>query len=97
MNEVAYTHRAERQAQRCGVPPALIRTALEYADIELPVGGGRIAVRLSDEALYELEHDQGTALADRAASIVLILADETLVTVLRAIGKPSRRYLRRQR
>jgi len=100
MNEVACTRRAERLAQRCGVASELLRTVLEYADIELAVGGGRTALRVSDQGLCQLKSDQGPASADRARDIVLIVSGddrETLLLVLRAQGRPSRRYLRRVR
>lgn len=91
------TRHAERRAQQCGAPPALIDTVLHYADIELPIGDRRTALRLSPEGVAQLRAQQGAVLADRAASIVLILTDGVLATVLRAIGKPSRCYLRRWR
>lgn len=93
MVEVAYTRHAEWRAQQGGVTPALIRTLLEYADIEMPVGRGCTALRVSDQGLYQLSGDQGAALADRVKDIVLIVAEnEVLVTVLHARGRPGRRY-----
>lgn len=100
MNEVACTRRAERLAQRCGVASALHRTVIEYADVELPVGDGRNAIRVSNQGLCQLEDEHGSALAVRARDIVLIVSGdgrETLLLVLRAQGYPSRRYLRRVR
>lgn len=96
MNEVAYTRHAERRAQQRGVTPALIDTVLHYADIEMQVGGRCIALRLSPEGVRHLRRDYGAALADRARDIVLILADDVLVTVLHALGPAGRRYRRRQ-
>jgi hypothetical protein len=92
-----YTRRAERRAQQRGVPSALIDTVFSYADIEAPVGEGRIAARLSCRAVRRLQHDCGPVLAERARNIVLILAGEVLVTVLHAQGHPGRRYGRRRR
>jgi len=97
MNEVAITRHAERRAHQCGAPPALIDTVLHHADIELLIGDRRIALRLSHEKVAQLRAELGAERAERVASIVLILTDGVLATVLRAAGKPSRRYLRRRR
>lgn len=97
MNAVAYTRHAERRAQQRGMSPALIDTVLRYADIEMPVGGRCVALRLSPEGVRLLRQDHGAAAADRAKDIVLILADGVLVTVLRAIGAAGRRYRMRRR
>ena len=97
MNEVVYTRHAIRQARRQGVTPAMLQTVWEYADIEMPLGSGRIAMRLSAQALYLLALDQGCTLMERAQSIVLILTDEVVMAVVRSHGLPSRRYDRRGR
>lgn len=97
MTKVVITRHAERLARQCGVSPALIDTVLHYADIELPIGDRRIALRLSATGVGQLRDERGAATADRTQTVVLILADNVLVAVLRAMGQPSRRYLRRQR
>lgn len=95
MGDVAYSRHAERRTQQRGMTSALIDTVLRHADIEMPVGDRRIALRLSPDAVHYLRHDQGAALADRAKDIVLIFADDVLVTALHAIGAAGRRYRRR--
>jgi hypothetical protein len=97
MIKVVITRHAERRARQCGVPPALIDTVLHYADIELPMVARHVALRLSAASIHQLRDEHGPALADRAATVVLILGDGVVLTVLRAAGQPSRRYLRRRR
>ena len=79
MNEVAITRHAERRAQQCGAPPALIDTVLQYADIELAIGDRRIALRLSPARVAQLRVELGAERAERVASIVVILTDGCLL------------------
>lgn len=97
MNELAYTRHAERRAQQRGIALALIDTVLRHADIEMPVGGRCVALRLSVEGIRLLRRECGAARADRAKDIVLILADGVLVTAMRAIGAAGRHYRMRRR
>lgn len=97
MTKVVTTRHADRRARQYGVPPALIDTILNYADIELPMGDRRTALRLSPAGVGHLRDERGALSANRARSVVLILADNVLVAVLRATGQPSRHYLRRRR
>lgn len=96
MAELAISQHAERRAQQRGLVPTLIALVASYADLEIPVGSGRVAVRLSYRAVRRLAHERGATVADRARNVVLILAGDVLVTVLHAHGQASRRYRRRR-
>lgn len=92
MTRITYSRHAERRAQQRGVPPALAAVVLDHADMEMSLAGGRIALRLSSRALDYLAQDRTPALAEQAKDVVLILAGDVLVTVLRAWGRASRHY-----
>ena len=96
MNEVAMSPLARRRAQQAAITPELIDAVLNYADLEFRVSKRQVALRLSAEALLALQQEHGRSVADRAASVVLILVDEAVVLAMRAIGPPSRRHQRRR-
>lgn len=97
MNGVAMSPLARRRAQQAAITPALIGTVLDYADLEFRVGSRQVAIRLSAEALLALQLEHGRAIADRAASVVLIQVDGVVALAMRALGPPSRSHQRRGR
>lgn len=97
MSKVEMTTHAGRRAQQRAVPPWLVELVVRHADLELPLGERRMALRLSPDAVATLRRDHGMDTAERARSVVLVMVDGVVATVLRAIGKPSRRYLWRRR
>ncbi len=96
MSNLTITEHAQACMQQRSITPAIVDMVLLYSDIELHVGSGCIAVRLSWRAQRRLQQERSPSVADRARDIVLILRDEVLVTAMHAYGAPSRRYRRRR-
>ena len=98
MRESSLSHHAERRANQRGVPHFIIEVLLAQADIELPVGNGCSALRLSKTRLQdrELRENLGADL-DRLAGLAVICADDTgeIVTVLHDWGGTDGRRYRR--
>ncbi|MAK82390.1 hypothetical protein [Phenylobacterium sp.] len=97
MYEVAMSPLARRRAQQSAITPELIEVVLEHADLEFRISKRKAAIRLSNEGLSALREERGGALAERAASVVLILADDVVALAMRALGQPASRYGKRRR
>lgn len=98
MNSAMLSQHASVRAKQRGVPHVLIEALLVHADIDLPVGSGCTAFRLSRRRLQdrELRRQLGSTL-DRLAGLALVCADETgeVVTVLHDHGGAEGRRYRR--
>lgn len=90
--DVAMSPLARRRAQQAGITPALIEAVLEHADLEFHISRRQVALRVSPAGLFALRAECGCAIADRAASVVLILVDGVVALAMRALGPPSRRH-----
>lgn len=92
-------HAAVRANQR-GAPHAVIEALLTHADVEIFVGGGCSALRLSRQTLQDRElRDRLGAQVDRLAGLALICDNGTgkIITVLHDGGSAAgRRYRRAQ-
>jgi hypothetical protein len=92
------TGHAEARANQRGVPLDVIEAILDHADMDVPVGGGCTALRLSKRRLKDatLRKRLGSQL-DRLAGIAVICADDTgdVVTVLHDRGGAEGRRYRR--
>ena len=86
----SFTHHAERRLQQRGMRPVWIDLLLRYADLDVPVGDGCVALSLSRHALTRLKAEHGPSLADRIRHVVLVVAGDAIVTVLHANGSTSR-------
>jgi len=90
----AMTHHAEVRANQRGIRYSLIDAVLDLADLEIPVGDGCMAYRISKERLAErdVRHKLGGHL-DRAGKVAVICGDDgAVVTVMHDWGCQGRRY-----
>ncbi|MGH7020861.1 MAG: hypothetical protein ACREEY_13315 [Brevundimonas sp.] len=98
MFEAALTRHAEARANQRGVQQDVIEAILHHADVDVPVGGGCSALRLSKRRLKDaaLRKRLGSQL-DRLAGIAVVCSDETgeIVTVLHDHGGADGRRYRR--
>lgn len=98
MSGTTLTRHAETRASQRGVPRDVIEAILDHADMDVPVGGGCTALRLSKRRLKDaaLRRRLGARL-DRLSGIAVICADDTgdIVTVLHDHGGAGGRRYRR--
>lgn len=88
-------HALARCAQR-GVPQEVITLLLRHADLDLHAGAGCTSVRLGrDAAAMLLAEGVRPETVRRARSLVALLGDAGVVTVLRPHGRAGHRYHRR--
>jgi hypothetical protein len=99
MPNLSLTRHASVRAQQRGVPHRVINALATWADVEIPVGGGCVALSLSRRQMSDrgLRASLGAEL-DRLAGVALV-ADETgaVVTVLHDCGGAGGRRYRRAR
>ncbi|HEV2081808.1 MAG TPA: hypothetical protein VGR32_05060 [Brevundimonas sp.] len=90
------THATIRASQR-GVPHDLIADLLAHADLETPVGGGRVAFSVSRRRLADCDvrRSAGRNL-DRLRNLAVVCdaSDGAVITVLHQQGQKGRRYHR---
>lgn len=90
------THAAVRANQR-GVPHGLITDLLAYADLETPVGGGRVALSVSRRRLADRDVRRSAGRnVDRLRNLAVVCDafDGSIITVLHQQGQRGRRYHR---
>lgn len=93
------TKHAQMRMQQRGVKDLRMEILRNLADLELPVGRGLHAMRLSQRALSEARAQGLSAQeADRLQRMVLVeSADGALVTVAHLHGGKAKAYTRRDR
>lgn len=92
------SNHAETRAKQRGVRKTSVRKLMEWADFEVPVGGGCVAIRLGREQYFgsDVRQDLQGAM-DRIKNVTLIV-DEctgTVVTVLHDHGSAKGRIYRK--
>ena len=92
------SNHAEIRAKQRGVRKASVRKLMEWADFEVPVGGGCVAIRLGREQYFDpdVRRDLQGAM-DRIKNVTLIV-DEctgTVVTILHDHGTARGRIYRK--
>lgn len=94
----ALTQHAAVRTQQRGVPHHLIDALINYADFEVPVGGGCTVLRMTRDRLEDPDLvDRLGAERERLRGLSIIWSDRTgeIVTVLRTFrGAKGRRYRR---
>lgn len=88
------THHAEVRANQRGIPYSLIDAVLDHADLEVPVGDGCVAYRISKDLLAERDVRRRLgAHIDRAGKVAVVCSDDgAVVTVMHDWGCQGRRY-----
>jgi hypothetical protein len=87
------THHATARLRQRGVRDDVATAAFDFADREVELGDGKVALSLTRRALKRLRAARGAAIAERAKSLVLVVADNTLVSVIRHGGRRGRCYV----
>jgi len=94
--EYLSAHMRRRCAQR-GTNSRLLK-AMEWADVEVPVGRGAIALSLSREAALEMRAEGVPAgIVERALRRVVVQADGRAVTLIAGRERRGRHYRHRIR
>jgi hypothetical protein len=92
------SNHAEIRAKQRGVRSKSVRTLIDLANFEVPVGGGCIAIRLAREQYRESDICQDLrGDMDRIKNVILIVDDCTgaVVTVLHDHGTANGRIYRK--
>ena len=90
-----FSQHAFKRGQQRGIRPDTARFVMDRADIDVNVGNGCHALRISRKELCWLKKDGfPAAMLERCLDVVLVHDPETgtVVTALHDIGKNGRRY-----
>jgi hypothetical protein len=92
------SNHAETRAKQRGIGKASVRKLMDWADFEVPVGGGCVAIRLGREQYFDSDvRRELQGVMDRIKNVTLIV-DEctgTVVTVLHDHGTAKGRIYRK--